>query len=128
MAIKRDQSDIQFSLAIRMYRHFTCESCGATEGKTEAAHIYGRRHKSVRWDTLNILCLCHGCHRKFTENPLDFQSWLVETLGQGYLDILNEKRNRVQKTNPTYRKEVAKHYRNEIKLLESGPHTLVSFQ
>ena len=125
--INRCPADVAFSKAYRMSRGFTCEHCGLT-GSTELAHIWGRRAKSVRWDTLNALCLCHRCHRGFTENPLDFQAWLQTYVGQGYLDILKEKRNTLLKTTEAYRKEVAKHYREQAKLLEAGPHDLVSFQ
>lgn len=126
--IRRCPADIAFSAAIRIARNHTCEHCGRQDGKMEAAHIYGRSNKSVRWDTLNILCLCHYCHRVFTANPVDFYVWLQKYVGQGYLDILNEKRQRIQKTTTSYRQEVAKHYRQQIKLLEAGPHDLVSFQ
>lgn len=128
MAIKRCPADAAFSTAVRIARNHTCEHCGRSEGKMEAAHIYGRAAKSVRWDTLNILCLCHTCHRNFTANPLDFESWLKEYVGQGYLDLLNEKRQRMFKTTKQVRAEVAKHYREQIKLLEAGPHDLVSYQ
>jgi len=128
MAIKRCPADIAFSTAIRLAKNYTCEHCWRSDGHTEAAHIYGRANKAVRWDTMNILCLCHTCHRNFTANPLDFDTWVRRYLGQGHLDILNEKRRRIQKTTVAYRKEVAKHYRKQIKLLEAGGHELVSFQ
>jgi HNH endonuclease len=128
MAIKRCPADAAFSAAVRMSRNHTCEHCKRTDGKMECAHIYGRRAKSVRWDTLNVLCLCHTCHRYFTANPLDFDVWLKRYLGQGYLDILNEKRRKLFKTTKSTRAEVAKHYREQIKLLEAGPHDLVSYQ
>jgi hypothetical protein len=126
--IRRCPADAAFSSAIRMARNNTCEHCKRTDGKMEAAHIYGRSNKSVRWDTLNILCLCFRCHLDFTANPLDFETWLKRYVGQGYLDILNEKRHQIQKDTKTYRKEVAAHYREQIRLMEKGPHDLVSFQ
>ena len=128
MGIKRCPADEAFSKAYRMSKGFICEHCGRSDGKTEAAHIYGRRAKSVRWDTLNILCLCHTCHRTFTENPLDFETWLNGYLGQGYLDILNEKRQSLFKTTAAVRKDIARHYREQIRLMERGPHDLVSYQ
>lgn len=128
MSIKRCPADAAFSNAIRLNRHHTCEHCGKSDGRMECAHIYGRRYKSVRWDTLNALCLCHHCHRTFTENPVDFTKWLQGYVGQGYLDILNEKRNQIFKTTEAARKEIAKHYREQVKLLEAGPHDLVSYQ
>lgn len=127
MAIRRCPADAAFSDALRMSRHHRCEHCHR-EGRTECAHIYGRANKSVRWDTLNALSLCHTCHQTFTANPLDFETWLKAYVGNGYLDILNEKRQRIQKTTAAYRKDIAKHYRQQIKLMEAGPHDLVSFQ
>jgi len=132
MAIKRDAADIAFSNAVRLFKRYTCEHCKRTayEGypQMELAHIYGRASKSVRWCVDNALCLCHTCHAFFTANPVDFMCWLTDHIGQGMIQLLNEKRNKIQKTTKDYRKEVAKHYRREIKLMEAGEHELVSFQ
>jgi hypothetical protein len=128
MAIKRCPADAAFSTAVRMSRGNTCEHCGRQDGQLELSHIYGRRAKSVRWDTLNGLCLCHHCHMVFTENPIQFTQWLQQYVGQGYLDILNEKRNQIFKTTQAIRKDIAKHYRAQIKLMEAGQHDLVSYQ
>jgi len=134
MSIKSCPADIAFSQAVRLNQGFSCERCKVSGGKVgsglpkmECAHIFGRRHKSVRWDTMNALCLCHTCHRYFTENPLDFTAWLQEYLGQSYLDILNEKRNGILKVTKAVRAEIAKHYRAEVKRLESGGDNLVSW-
>lgn len=126
MSIKRCPADIAFSKAVRLARP-ACEYCGRTD-TLEAAHIYGRRAKSVRWDTLNVIVLCHHHHRYFTENPIEWTRWLEGYVGRGYLDILNEKRNQIFKTTKTIRAEIAKHYRGQIKLLEAGDHELVSYQ
>jgi hypothetical protein len=128
MAIKRCPADTAFSNAVRMSKGYQCEHCHKSDGKMECAHIYGRRYKSVRWDTMNALCLCHSCHRYFTENPVAFTRWLEETAGQGFLDILNEKRNEIFKTTKAVRAEIAKHYREQIKLMENGKQFLESYQ
>ena len=90
MGVKRDPADVAFSRALRMSRNDTCEHCGTMDGQMDCAHIFGRAKKSVRWDTLNALCLCRNCHRHFTANPLDFTKWLEGYVGRGYLDILVE--------------------------------------
>jgi len=120
-------ADKAFSLAVRHARRHTCEHCKRTQfdgyPKMELAHIYGRANKSVRWDTLNGLCLCHTCHAKFTANPLDFEKWLRVYFGSGYMELLNEKRHQIQKTTEAYRQEVAKHYRDQLRLMELDPLT-----
>lgn len=128
MAIRRCPADKAFSDAIRFYRAYRCEHCQTQNGKMEAAHIFGRANKAVRWDVMNILCLCFRCHLHFTGNPLEFTAWLERYLGEGHLEILNEKRRRIQKDTKAYRKEVAAHYRQQLRLMEAGPHELVSFQ
>jgi hypothetical protein len=134
MAIKRDIADAMFSDAVRMSRGYKCERCGIQGEKgmgfpmLDLAHIYSRRHKSTRWDTLNGLCLCRTCHMEFESGPIDFTRWLEEYVGAGYLEILGEKRNQIFKTTKLTRKEIAAHYRAEIKLMEAGDHDLVSYQ
>jgi len=118
MAIKREACDDQFSKAVRL-RDGGCLVCG--NERTECAHIVGRREKSVRWDMMNAVALCHWHHRHFTENPLDFTEWLRLTLGEAHLEILREKRRHHLKTTKELRKEIAAHYRAEVKRKESDP-------
>jgi len=110
MSIKRSNADAAFSEAIRLNKNHTCEHCGR-QGRTECAHIVGRREKTLRWCADNALSLCHSCHRHFTENPLDFTDWLREHIGEGMLEILQEKRRGILKDNKSTRDEVARHCR-----------------
>ena len=119
MSIKRDGADIAFSKAVR-YRDKVCTHCG-TDQTLQCAHIYGRRQKVVRWSMDNAVALCAGCHRYFTENPIPFHDWLLETLGEGHMELLREKTRGHMKTNEALRKEIGKHYRDELKKTESNP-------
>jgi transcription elongation factor Elf1 len=114
MAIKRDIADMWFSNVVRLNKQSTCEKCGK-EGRTECAHIFGRRAKSVRWSMDNAVCLCHYCHRYFTANPTEFTDWVEDTLGEGHLSILREKWQVLMPTNKLLRAEIAAHYREEHK-------------
>lgn len=126
MAIKRDQADHYFSKVVRA-RDQWCMSCGKTE-YLQAMHIVGRRTKVVRWSLDNAVTGCSGCHRYYTENPLAFHDWLRSLLGDGHLDILREKARGIMKTNKALRAEIAKHYREELKLIEGDPgYTPVSY-
>lgn len=128
MSIKRCPADIAFSKAVRLSRGERCEHCGRSDAKLECAHIVGRRERAVRWDTDNALCLCFVCHKYFTENPLDFTAWLRQHVGDAHLEILSEKRRSIFKATDAERKLIAKHYREQIKLLEAGDHRLESYQ
>ena len=116
--IKREACDKWFSDVVRRKANSTCEHCGI-EGRMECAHIYGRANKAVRWSMDNAVSLCHYCHRTFTGNPVDFHLWLLDYLGQGHMDILDEKRNMILKTNKILRKEISDHYRGEFRKMEA---------
>lgn len=118
MSIKREACDKWFSDVVRLKANYTCESCGRSDIGMDCAHIYGRREKSVRWSLDNAVCLCRVCHRSYTENPVDFAHWLNRYLGEGHMELLNEKRNVLMKTTKPLRKEIAKHYREEHQKME----------
>jgi len=118
-AIKRDSADRYFSEVVRK-KAGKCEHC-QKEGRLEAAHIFTRSRKSIRWSLLNCIALCHHCHRMFTGEPVKFTRWLEnELLGPVALEILQERSNELVKTNAAYRKEVAAHYRSELKKMEEA--------
>lgn len=132
--IRRCPADTAFSDALRLSRGYVCEHCHVQGEKglgypmMDMAHIYSRKHKAIRWDTLNGLCLCRACHMAFEADGVDFTRFLDSYVGKGYMDLLREKRNQIQKDTKAYRKEVAAHYREQIRLMEAGQHDLVSFQ
>jgi hypothetical protein len=118
MGIKIMAADKYFSLAIRHRDNHQCQYCWGLDGKMECAHIHSRRHRRIRWDATNAVTLCNTHHRYFTEEPFAWVKWLTDTYGEGYLDILLEKRNTIMKSDKTLRAEIAKHYREELKRME----------
>jgi 5-methylcytosine-specific restriction endonuclease McrA len=126
VAIKRDQADVWFSKAIRA-RDGKCVYCGRTD-TLEAAHIYGRRLRSVRWSMDNCVTLCHYHHRHFTEQPIEFRDWLIRLYGEGHMELLREKSRAIFKSTAAIRKEIAKHYRGEVRRKEAdSEYALVSY-
>jgi hypothetical protein len=119
MSIKRDAADKWFSDVVRKKASHVCEHCCKVDGRMECAHIFGRAAKSVRWSLDNAICLCHYCHRKFTENPTEFTSWLESKLGKGHMDMLREKWQVLMPTNKKLRSEISKHYREELKKMDA---------
>lgn len=125
MALKRDKFDKVVSDLIRVMNRYKCEHCGLQGGPTaddrrmECAHIFGRRNASTRYDLNNVLCLCHSCHRQFTENPIEFTKWLEYYMGTDKLDRLRLKANQVKKWLKGEKDLIYKEYRLKLKKLET---------
>lgn len=58
-----------------------CSWCGKTDN-LQAAHIFSRTYKSVRWDLDNVVCLCAKCHFEGHKRPIDFVEWIKSYLGE----------------------------------------------
>ena len=84
----------------------------------ECSHRFSRRHRTIRWCKDNADSLCSGCHRKFGENPLDGAAWLTKKLGEGFIDMLREKRDLKIKISKDEEKQIARHYRLQLRNIE----------
>ncbi len=65
---------------IKLRDERTCQRCGSKPQPQGChwAHIYSRTSHKMRWDLLNSLVLCNGCHRFWHANPLDAEKWFRE--------------------------------------------------
>jgi len=65
---------------VKMRDDYICQRCGKSVRGCGChwAHIYSRRDHSLRWDLLNALTLCCGCHRWFDGNGLDSTDWFKD--------------------------------------------------
>ena len=52
-----------------------CEACSSTN-QLQCAHIVSRKFSITRTDLRNAVCLCAGCHRKFTDRPFEWVKWV----------------------------------------------------
>ena len=122
MAIKRSAADIAFSNAVREAFDYDCLSCGIngrhTPATTDCAHVFSRKHRSTRWTVANAVCLCRSCHQKMADRPLVFAELVKEWLGEERYDELMLKHNQPQKISKQLEKEIAKHYREQVKVIE----------
>jgi hypothetical protein len=121
--MKRSPADIAFSKCIRERADWICEYSGKdfknNRGGLHCSHFYGRRARTVRWDADNAFA--HGCyeHKYLGENPGEFHSWAIKTRGDGWYQILTEKwRNLKRKVTKLEEKEIAKHYQEQLKIME----------
>lgn len=126
--MKISPADTAFSNCVKKAANNTCVKCGVRRDRMECSHIFGRRHRTIRWCKENAVCKCTTCHRWWHENPTESGVWFIEKYGQGIMDILTEKRNQRVKVTKLEEKDIAKHYRRELKLLENGATDFASWQ
>lgn len=100
----RNKADRLWSLMIRQ-RDGRCRRCGKEPPAVilQAAHVISRRYKAIRWDPRNGLALCVGCHHWNHHNPVEFDWWVKEEIGEETYDALRTEAlsyvGRVNKTN-----------------------------
>lgn len=127
-SVKVSAADTAFSLCIRTAAKYTCEKCGKTDARMECSHIFSRKHRTIRWCKENAMCKCNYCHRWWHQNPLDAAAWFMTKVGEAFVDILKEKRDSKVRVTKIEEKEIAAHYRAELKKLESGAADFDSWQ
>lgn len=62
--------------------------------------------------------MCYADHQWYGGNPLDSGKWLENEIGTGTVEILREKMNMKLKIPKTEEKLIAKHYREQLKIIE----------
>lgn len=117
--MKRDKYDKVVSDLVRLQNRHTCEHCKKVQERAECAHIFGRRHANTRYDLDNLLCLCHRCHRYFTENPVFFFDWLNIYIGEEKLDRLRLKAWSVKKWKKGEKEDLYQQHRKKLKEVEN---------
>lgn len=129
--IKRTPADIAFSKCIRTLAGWKCEKCGTqypeNAGALDCSHHHGRGSWAIRLDPMNAESLCYGCHSHYggTEERRN------EVLTKGEQDILFEKKRDTGLARE-YKKTkgkgaIAKHYREQLKLIQDGQKYLVAY-
>ena len=125
--MKLSPADIAFSQCIREAANHTCMRCGIYKPPTnrrgssglDCSHVFGRSNRTIRWCKDNAKSLCSTCHRWWHANPTESGAWFSGIVGDGFMDALIEKRNAKYKISKLEEKEIAKHYREQLKILES---------
>ena len=120
--MKTSPADQYFSKCVRSANNYTCLKCSTQYDKSSTglhcSHIFSRRHKTIRWCKDNAQPLCFACHQWLGGNPADSGAWLVKILGEAFIDILREKMNAKVKISKIEEKDIAKHYRDQLKEIE----------
>jgi hypothetical protein len=64
-----------------------CVRCGKKKN-LQWAHVYSRRYRSVRWEPLNSMVLCAGCHLAWHHRPLEAVDWWESWIGVDKINVL----------------------------------------
>jgi len=122
MGIKVNPADQAFSKCVRAANAYTCYKCDVQYDRSSSglhcSHNFSRRHRTIRWCKENALPLCFGCHQWFGGNPADSGQWLEQEIGEGAIQVLREKRDSKVKVSKLEEKDIAKHYREQLKAIE----------
>jgi len=133
--MKLDTLDRIFSLCVRERANWTCEHCGVNHrhdpSYMDCSHIFGRRHRSTRWEPLNAHALCKKCHTYFTDRPTEFTAWVKTTMSDEDYRELHDKHHQIFKSSKADRKEAVKWFRAQHKEIcerrEKGEEGYINF-
>lgn len=112
--------DDAWSLLVKLKAGMKCEIKGCARIKQlNSHHIFTRKNRSVRWSTMNGVCLCpshHTLDSKFSAHgtPILFTNWLIKERGQNYVDILTLKANSISKLHKFEKEILLKELLKEI--------------
>ena len=83
----RKECDTRFAQAVKDRDGWECRACGSPY-RIQCAHIVSRRYHATRWSLHNAVALCSGCHMKYTQDPLGWDAWVEERIGEaGYMEL-----------------------------------------
>ena len=109
----KNKLDALFSKHIRKVGY--CQAEGKLKGKCggglQTAHIEGRINYRLRWNEMNVLCLCAGHHRYAHAHPLEFFEFVLEYYPEKY-SYINKHKHEIVKMTPDLYKKMIEHYGN----------------
>lgn len=112
----RNRADRLWSEAVRV-RDGSCQRCGRQRPEIvlQAAHVISRRYKAVRWNLLNGVALCMGCHHFAHMQPVEWDWKVQELIGkETYESLRSEALNYVRKLKRIDLEEVVARLEREL--------------
>lgn len=123
MGVKRTKYDAVFSDLVRERAGYTCERCGHYEPEgigrqaMHCSHFKSRSNHAVRYEPINAFCLCAACHRELGDNPDLHAEFYLKQMGQGAVDLLQEKARRIMRRRKSDMEAMYAHLKSELKRL-----------
>ena len=77
-----------------------CQRCKSRNNILQCSHVLPKgRYKSLRYNPVNVTCLCAGCHKWFWhESPLEATEWFKTTFPERWI-YLTEAKKKITKMN-----------------------------
>jgi len=121
--VRISPADTAFSKCIRERDDRFCQRCGRRYPKNSAdlhcSHNFSRRYRNIRWHPLNAMALGLTCHRWYGGSPRYSALWLENKIGLAGVEELRRLRDTPLKISKKTEKEIAAHYRRELKIMEA---------
>ena len=117
--IKESHLDKLFSKLVRGRTNGYCEKCGTNHRQAHCSHLFGRRHRSTRFDPTNASTHCTTCHRWLTENPFEFGKWIAEHLGNDGAEALRRKAHSTRKRSQPEMRDLHNEMKSKLKDMEA---------
>ncbi len=123
--MKITTADTAFSKCVRERANWTCERCGHVyTPPTQAlhcSHFIGRGNWATRFIGANAFAHCYGCHSFFEQNPDAFREWVRGRMGTESYEVLIRAADAHSVGKWAHRevKEIAAHYRDELKKMQA---------
>ena len=97
-----------------------CKRCKRYIGVADlqAAHIYRRRHKTVRFDLRNVQPLCLECHTVVDKDPVEMTSFMYDIMTPEEVKDLQELARKTIKDHPIDREQIKTDLKERIRKLE----------
>lgn len=74
--------DSTFSRMVKERDSWVCQRCGSNR-IVQCAHLFSRKHKSIRWNFDNAVTLCKGCHKFWAHVEYEeFRDFMLARIGQ----------------------------------------------
>jgi hypothetical protein len=101
----RNKADSLFSKFIRSRGYCQAEGKTMTKcgGVLQCCHVTTRSVTALRYDEMNVLCMCAGHHRFFTNHPLEWAEFLLEHYPENHTYVMVHKNDVIKKTEDLYR-------------------------
>lgn len=114
--------DEVFSQLVRERANWTCEHSGRyfAEGERQGlhcSHLFSRRHLATRWHPDNAFAHSYRSHQELGGNPVLFARWASERLGDGRIQMMEERYRSVRKYTPRDLEEMLEHYTQELRAM-----------